>query len=137
MNTKLAVLLAAAATVLFACAPTAVPSTQDAAPTAIPTASSSSLSSPLPPLSVQMLSQSHLVIRPGNSFTSLFTASGLVTGIQLNGAFNTACSHTNAAPDVINCGITTTPAHLDAAAGAAGFGQNAFNLGGASVSAFF
>jgi hypothetical protein len=39
-------------------------------------------------------------------------------------------------PDVYNGGITTTAAHLDAAAGAAGFGGNAFNPGGGSISNF-
>lgn len=54
-------------------------------------------------------------------------------GITLNSA-TTATSHTGAAPDVLNSGITITPAHLDAAAGAAGFGGDAFVLGGASIS---
>jgi hypothetical protein len=52
-------------------------------------------------------------------------------GLNING-LTSACSHTNASPDVLNCGITLTAAHLDAAAGASGFGGNAFipGLGG-------
>ncbi len=83
---------------------------------------------------VGMFGTSHFFLN-GGTFAAAFTAPGLVTGIQLNGAA-TASSHTGASPDVLNSAITTTPAHLDAAAGAAGFGGNAFNLGGASVSNF-
>jgi len=43
------------------------------------------------------------------------------------GSLTTACSHSNATPDVVDCGISITPAHLDAAQGAAGFGGNAYN----------
>lgn len=71
-----------------------------------------------------------------DTFVATFTAPGLVSGIELN-SNNAASSHTNANnPDVIHSNITTTPAHLDAATGVAGFGGNAFNLGGASVSNF-
>ena len=68
----------------------------------------------------------------GQTFVNAFTAPSLVTGIELNGVA-TACSSTGGATPTIACGISTTPAHLDAAAGAAGFGGMAFNLGGASV----
>lgn len=84
---------------------------------------------------VVMQGSSHLYLASG-TFSAALTAPALVSpGIQLNGA-STASSHTGASPDVLNSGITTTPAHLDAAAGVAGFGGNAFNLGGASVSNF-
>jgi hypothetical protein len=81
---------------------------------------------------INMQGTSHFGLS-GSNFTATFTAPGLVTGIQLNGAA-TGSSITGAG--AINQGITTTPAHLDAAAGAAGFGSNAFNFGGASCSNF-
>lgn len=84
---------------------------------------------------LNLTGNAHLGIPAAGSFVTSFTAPGLVTGIKLNGS-NTAQSHTGATPDVINSGITTTPAHLDAAAGVAGFGKNAFILGGPSVSNF-
>lgn len=56
-------------------------------------------------------------------------------GLSINGSPN-ACSHTSAAPDVVNCGIAVTAANLDAAAGATGFGGNAFIPGGGSISNF-
>lgn len=69
----------------------------------------------------------------GATFTGTFTAPKLVSpGIQINSS-SAACSHTNASPDVINCNIATTPANLDAATGATGFGKDAFQLGGASI----
>ena len=84
---------------------------------------------------VNLIGSMHLA-QLQDTFVSTFTAPGLVTGILINSA-NTASSHTNANnPDVIHSNITTTPAHLDAATGVAGFGGNAFNLGGASVGAF-
>jgi hypothetical protein len=68
------------------------------------------------------------------SFTSAFTAPALIApGIVLNGS-SFASSHTNASPDVFYSGIQTTPAHLDAPAGAAGFGGTAFRVGGSSCS---
>lgn len=54
-------------------------------------------------------------------------------GLQINGQAN-AHSVISGAPDVLNGGISITPAHLDAAAGAAGFGGTAFIPGGASIS---
>jgi len=74
---------------------------------------------------------SHLSLA-GTTFTNAFTAPALITGILLNNSA-TACSSTGGATPTIACGISTTPAHLDAAAGAAGFGGIAFNLGGASI----
>jgi len=68
----------------------------------------------------------------GHTFAATFTAPALVVGINMNGA-GTANSVILGAPDTLNGNITTTPAHFDAAAGAAGFGGLAFNLGGASV----
>ena len=52
----------------------------------------------------------------------------IATGFLLDGVANVGQSHTGASPDVINSGITTTVANLDAAAGPAGFGGVAFNL---------
>lgn len=63
------------------------------------------------------------------SATSTFLLAG---GIKI-GNSTTACSHSNASPDVLSCGITLTPAHLDAAQGVAGFGGNAFLPIGGSV----
>lgn len=65
----------------------------------------------------------------GATGTSVFVLTG---GIKL-GTSTTGCSHTGAAPDVINCGINITGANFDAAAGVAGFGSNAFIPGGASI----
>lgn len=66
------------------------------------------------------------------TFTAGWTAPALVTGVTMNAAA-TACSHSAAAPDVVDCGITTSVANLDAAQGAAGFGGFAYNPGGATV----
>lgn len=81
---------------------------------------------------INMLGSAHFAQLTGNSFASSFTAPGLVTGIQLNGTAtgNSDCALT------FHAGISTTPAHLDAACGAAGFGSNGFNFGGASVANF-
>ena len=46
----------------------------------------------------------------------------LTGGVVLNNTA-AACSHSNASPDVLSCGISLTPAHLDAGQGAAGFGR--------------
>lgn len=78
-------------------------------------------------------SAGHFVQSTGRTFVAVFTAPGLVAGTQING-ITTAQSHTGASPDVINSTISVTPAHLDAAAGVAGFGGTAFRLGGAAVS---
>lgn len=86
-------------------------------------------------------SAGHNILLQGNArasqtagtFVATFTAPALISpGISLNGA-STGHSVTSGTPDVFNGGIATTPANLDAAAGAAGFGGNAFNPGGASV----
>lgn len=61
------------------------------------------------------------------------TAALLNTGSMLINGVGTASSHTGASPDVLNSGITISAAHLDAAAGATGFGGLAFTLGGGSV----
>lgn len=66
------------------------------------------------------------------TFVAALTAPGVLTGVSLNGATN-AISHTNAQPDVLNGNVTTSAANLDAAAGAAGFGGNAYRWAGASI----
>jgi hypothetical protein len=78
---------------------------------------------------INMLGQSRLSIPAGSTFTATLTAPGIVTGVLLNGA----ATGNSFAGGVINPGIATTPANLDAAAGVAGFGGLAFNLGGASI----
>ena len=80
---------------------------------------------------INMQGSSHFGNTTAN-FTGSFTAPGLVTGIQLNGSATgmSNCSGT------INVGISTTPAHLDAACGAAGFNKAAYNWAGASVANF-
>lgn len=55
-------------------------------------------------------------------------------GLRINNLGLTACSHTGAAPDVINCGITLNQTNLDAAASSTGFGGLAFMPGGGSFS---
>jgi hypothetical protein len=81
---------------------------------------------------LDMKAQSHFGLASG-TFVAGFTAPGLVTGIKLNGSA-TGSSITGAG--AINQGIATTPANLDAAAGAAGFGGRAFNFGGAACTNF-
>lgn len=66
-----------------------------------------------------------------------FTASwtfplAISTGAQINGS-STGSSQSNGTPTVINGNIATTVANLDAAFGIAGFGGNAFKLGGAAL----
>lgn len=56
----------------------------------------------------------------------------LTTGLQINQG-TTACSHSNATPDVVSCGITLSAANLDAAQGASGFGGLAYVPGGGSI----
>src|SRR5581483_4843758 len=58
-----------------------------------------------------------------------FPSAGFV--MRLN-AGTVADSHTGAVPDVFNGGITISPANLNAAAGAAGFGGEAFVVSGAA-----
>ena len=60
------------------------------------------------------------------------TNSLLMGVIHINGA-TTACSHSGAAPDVVDCGISLTTAHLDASQGAAGFGGFAYSPGGGTI----
>jgi hypothetical protein len=62
------------------------------------------------------------------------TATFLNTGGLQIGGLTTAYSATGGSPATLNAGITITPAHLDAAAGAAGFGGNAFIPGVGSIS---
>lgn len=84
---------------------------------------------------ISLVGSAHFANLSG-TFTARFTAPALVTGILLNGtASGTGHSGANN-PDVFNSAISTIPAHLDAAQGVAGFGSNAFNPGGASVSNF-
>lgn len=81
--------------------------------------------------SIQLFHTSHA--KGVGAFVTSWTAPTLVSpGIKLNAA--STGSSTSGNPAVINNGIATTVANLDAAAGAAGFGGTAFNLGGASVS---
>lgn len=81
---------------------------------------------------INLQGSSHLAKTSGSNFQTVFTAPGLVTGIKLNGTAtsNSLCTAT------INAAISTTPAHLDAACGAAGFGGAAYTWGGASVAAY-
>lgn len=76
---------------------------------------------------------SHGVMNTG-TFTAGWTAPTLVTGVSLNGATTANSIAYSANVGTIHNGITTSVANLDAAAGAAGFGGTAFNLGGASIS---
>lgn len=73
----------------------------------------------------------------GNSQLQCRTGAAVFTFVNI-GVFtinsNTAaCSFTVATPSVINCGILLTPSNLAAAAGVAGFGNQAFNPGGGSI----
>jgi hypothetical protein len=82
---------------------------------------------------INLQGSAHCVQNTG-PFVTAFTAPGLVTGIKLNGAATGNSIAYVANVGTIHNGIATTPANLDAAAGAAGFGSTAFNPGGASVS---
>jgi hypothetical protein len=81
------------------------------------------------------MANSSRLVKAASTWVAQVTNPTMVTGIALNGV-RTGVSHTGAAPDVFNGGIATTPANLDAAAGAAGFGGNALSMqiGGASTS---
>jgi hypothetical protein len=68
----------------------------------------------------------------GNAVATFIQTTG--TALALNGTGSTAHSVISGSPDVFNGSITVTPAHLDAAAGVAGFGGNAFIPGNASIS---
>jgi hypothetical protein len=84
---------------------------------------------------IDLQGTARMFLNGGSTFVSTFTGAALVSpGILLNTS-STGCSHTNAAPDVTNCGIATTPQNLDAAAGLTGFGGNAVSTrqGGSSV----
>jgi hypothetical protein len=85
------------------------------------------------PSEIRVQGTSRVSIDPGATFVGTFTGpSYIASGVKMNGAY-TASSVISGAPSVINGGIATTVANLDAAAGAAGFGGLAFNLGGASL----
>jgi hypothetical protein len=59
----------------------------------------------------------------GSSSFNLAQATGVVlVGVWTMNGLGTACAQSNVTPSVINCGITLTPAHYDAAFGVAGFG---------------
>jgi hypothetical protein len=78
---------------------------------------------------LNLTGNSHFAIdaSAGLTFTGVLTFPlAISAGIKL-GSAHAASSIT--AGGVINQGITVTPAHLDAAAGAAGFGGNAFQFG--------
>lgn len=77
-------------------------------------------------------SEEGTVFYPGGGAVAAFLQTG---GLTINGQ-STACSYTVASPSVINCGITTTPAHFDAAAGVAGFGGIPFLPGGAAFATY-
>lgn len=66
------------------------------------------------------------------TFTAGWTAPSLVAGVTMNNG-TTANSVITGSPDVLNGGITTSVANLDATAGASGFGGKAFVFGGATV----
>lgn len=85
------------------------------------------------PSEVRLQATARLSIDPAATWTGTFTGPlAIASGILMNGG-RTASSVVPGSPSVINGGIATTVANLDAAAGAAGFGGAAFNLGGASL----
>jgi Collagen triple helix repeat (20 copies) len=83
---------------------------------------------------INMIGFGKLVNNTGNTFAATFTAPALITGISINGITTADSTVSSAGVVTIHSGITTSPANLDAAAGAAGFGGLAFQLGGASIS---
>jgi hypothetical protein len=67
------------------------------------------------------------------TYTATQATAAFLATTKINNS-TTACSHSNANnPDVINCAISITGAHLDAAQGVAGFGGLAFSPGGGSI----
>ena len=81
-------------------------------------------------INVELQGTSRYSQSTGGTFVAAWTAPALIaTGMLLN---ESATANSLAAA-VIHSGISTTPAHFDAAAGAAGFGGNGWNFGGASV----
>jgi hypothetical protein len=90
---------------------------------------------------INLIGSAHLQNSISATFVQRFTAPSLVSpGITLNGASTGHSVNTTAHVDTYCGAIATTPAALDAAAtttcGTTGFGGNAFNPGGASVSNF-
>lgn len=84
---------------------------------------------------INVSGSAHLANVSGATFANVFTAPGLVTGIQLNAKTAVVCN-SGADPGVLH-NATTTPAHLDAACGAgSGLGGAAFVPAGASVATF-
>jgi hypothetical protein len=73
--------------------------------------------------------QSHVRLASG-TFVAGLTAPGIVSGVQLNGSA-TGCTHTSNNPDIVSCGVNTTPTNLDAAPSG-----NTYNPGGASIANF-
>jgi hypothetical protein len=85
---------------------------------------------------IQLLGVASFYYKPDFGAEAIMLFKGGIT-INGNGAGTTACSFVPATPPTgvvtIHAGIAVTPATLDAAAGAAGFGGLAFNPGGASI----
>ena len=81
------------------------------------------------PGAFDIIFQSRLRYRQADGAVSTFRLSG---AMQINDG-TTACSATSASPSTINCGIAITPSNLAATAGASGFGNSAFILGGGMI----
>jgi hypothetical protein len=87
---------------------------------------------------LNVIGKSKLVYPAGaGAAAACFLSAGLAGGTPLQlGGSTTGHSVIAGAPDVFNGGITILPASLDAVAGAAGFGGNAFTPGGSSIQNF-
>jgi hypothetical protein len=89
------------------------------------------------PGSIKVLGPGNITYGPEHNATQTFpianTGSG--GGGLFIGTSSTACSHSNASPDVISCGIPITTVNLDAAQSSSAFGGNAFIPGQGSITA--
>jgi hypothetical protein len=81
------------------------------------------------PGTINVMGSGRLTYPSGNAVGNFLQTGGL----KINGGV-TGCSHSNAAPDVVDCGIALSPVNLDAAQSTTGFGGLAYVPGGGSIS---
>lgn len=70
---------------------------------------------------------------PAGTAAAAFLEQG---GIKMNGLGTATSMSTSVGVGTLNTGVTTTPAHLDAAAGASGFGGHAVQYGGSVITSY-
>jgi len=84
---------------------------------------------------INLMGTTHATVVSGTFAAALTAPDRVSPGIQINGA-STGCSHSGGSPDVVSCGIATTPNNLDMSQSSSAFGGNAFVPGGAGISNF-